>query len=155
MVSRRGESRLGSAPRTDEQMLAETVRRLVEAVQPERIYLFESRARGDASGESDFDFKVVVADERAGDARALRHRALEALRGMGIAADILVEPGLALERRRPVAASLAATVEREGRLLYREAAPRPELLNPVVLEERRSELVREWLVRAEQDILGA
>ena len=36
--------------------LAEAVRRLVEALQPERIYLFGSRARGDAHQDSDYDF---------------------------------------------------------------------------------------------------
>ena len=40
----------------DEATLAEAVRRLVEALQPGRIYLFGSRARGDAHQDSDYDF---------------------------------------------------------------------------------------------------
>jgi HEPN domain-containing protein/predicted nucleotidyltransferase len=155
VVTRRGRSRTASEARADERLLGEAVRRLVEAVQPERIYLFGSRARGDAGRDSDFDFMVVVADERAGEVRALRRRAFEALRGLDIAADILVEPSLTIERRRPVVASLAATVEREGRLLYGDAPARVEVVDPVELEERKSELVREWLFRAEQDLLAA
>jgi predicted nucleotidyltransferase len=43
-------------------LLAEIVRRLVEAYQPERIYLFGSKARGDAGPDSDYDLMVVVPD---------------------------------------------------------------------------------------------
>ena len=35
--------------------LAEIVRRLAEAYQPERIYLFGSKARGDEGPDSDYD----------------------------------------------------------------------------------------------------
>jgi Integrase core domain/Nucleotidyltransferase domain len=41
-------------------ILAEIVRRLIEALQPERIYLFGSRARGEAGADSDYDLMVVV-----------------------------------------------------------------------------------------------
>jgi uncharacterized protein len=37
------------------------VRRLVLALQPESIYLFGSRARGDGNADSDFDLLVIVA----------------------------------------------------------------------------------------------
>jgi predicted nucleotidyltransferase len=40
-------------------MLAEIVRRLVEAYQPERIYLFGSLARGEGGPDSDYDLMVV------------------------------------------------------------------------------------------------
>jgi len=39
----------------------EIVQRLVDACQPERIYLFGSRARGDGGADSDYDIMVVVA----------------------------------------------------------------------------------------------
>jgi hypothetical protein len=39
------------------------VRRLVEAYHPERIYLFGSKARGDAGPDSDFDLMVIVSDD--------------------------------------------------------------------------------------------
>jgi len=40
--------------------LAEIVRRLVEAYQPAKVYLFGSKARGDAGPDSDYDIMVVV-----------------------------------------------------------------------------------------------
>ena len=43
--------------------LAEMVRRLVAAFEPERIYLFGSRARGDDGADSDYDLMVVVHDD--------------------------------------------------------------------------------------------
>jgi predicted nucleotidyltransferase len=40
--------------------LGEVVERLVHALEPERIYLFGSRARADAHADSDYDLLVVV-----------------------------------------------------------------------------------------------
>jgi predicted nucleotidyltransferase len=45
--------------------LAEIVRRLVAAYQPERIYLFGSVARGEAGPDSDYDLLVIVPDDAA------------------------------------------------------------------------------------------
>ncbi len=42
--------------------LAEVVASPVQAYQPERIYLFRSRARGDMGPDSDYDVMVVVPD---------------------------------------------------------------------------------------------
>src|SRR5690242_13778910 len=51
-----------NTPTADSPALAEAVHRLVEAYQPERIYLFGSVARGDAGPDSDYDLLVVVPD---------------------------------------------------------------------------------------------
>lgn len=97
--------------------LAEIVRRLVEALQPERIYLFGSHARGEAIEQSDYDILVVV--EKQGDQPfALERQAYRALWGLGTPVDVLVMTRDHFERHRKVIASLPATVEREGRLLY-------------------------------------
>jgi len=50
------------APSIDDPALAEAVRRLVAAYQPERVYLFGSVARGEAGPDSDYDLLLVVAD---------------------------------------------------------------------------------------------
>jgi len=42
-------------PEADVSALADIVERLVDAYTPERIYLFGSKARGDAGPDSDFD----------------------------------------------------------------------------------------------------
>ena len=46
----------------DDPKLAEIVKRLVEAYQPERIYLFGSKARDQANPDSDYDIMVVIPD---------------------------------------------------------------------------------------------
>lgn len=97
--------------------LAGIVERLVEAYQPERIYLFGSKARGDAGLDSDFDLLVVVPDTAPAACQQSR-LAYEVLRGTGSAADVLVWRRGAFESRLHLAASLPATVVREGKLLH-------------------------------------
>jgi predicted nucleotidyltransferase len=97
--------------------LAEIVQRLVAALKPERIYLFGSHARGQAGFDSDYDLLVVVA---ASDLPAHRRDqwAYRALKGIGVAKDVLVWTRDEFESRSTVASSLPAIVLREGRVLY-------------------------------------
>jgi predicted nucleotidyltransferase len=101
----------------DSPVLTDIVRRLGAAYQPELIYLFGSMARGDAGPDSDYDVLVVVADDAEAE-RGVSRRGYEALVGTGYAADILVCRRSAFDVRLPLAASLPATVAREGLLLY-------------------------------------
>jgi predicted nucleotidyltransferase len=101
----------------EDPLLGEIVRRLVGAWQPERIYLFGSRARGDAGADSDYDIMVVVAkSDEPGYRRAQRAHSL--LWDLGAAADILVWTRDAFDSRVHLKASLPATITREGKLLY-------------------------------------
>ncbi|MBI2864492.1 MAG: nucleotidyltransferase domain-containing protein [Chloroflexi bacterium] len=97
--------------------LATIVGRLVEAYQPEQIYLFGSKARGDYGPDSDFDLLIVVC-ESAPDDRKRSRLAYQVLRGTGTAADVLVWTEERFKSRLHLAASLPATVVREGRLLH-------------------------------------
>ena len=97
--------------------LAEVVRRLVDALRPERIYLFGSHARGDATEDSDYDLLVIV-EERQDQPVRMEQQAYRALRGLLGGVDVVVMTRDFFERRRQVVASLPATVVREGRLLY-------------------------------------
>ena len=103
---------------TREEAIAEITRRLVEACEPVRVYLFGSAARGDDSPDSDLDFLVVVPAAAAEDViRA--GRLYQAVRGVGWAVDIIPWRRTDFEGRAAyVVASLPATVVREGRLLY-------------------------------------
>jgi len=101
----------------NEAKLDEIVDRLKLAYQPERIYLFGSRARGDGGSDSDFDILVIVPDGAQGERRGSR-LAYQVLRGTGTAADVLVWTLGYFESRRHLKASLSATVSAEGRLLY-------------------------------------
>ncbi|MGI8549183.1 MAG: nucleotidyltransferase domain-containing protein [Dehalococcoidia bacterium] len=101
----------------DRHALAGIVERLVEAYQPERIYLFGSKARGDHGPDSDFDLLIVVPNTAAAERKGSR-LAYTVLRGTGAAADVLVWTQGAFDSRLHLAASLPATVTREGRLLH-------------------------------------
>lgn len=70
-------------------ILTEMVRRLVGAYQPEWIYLFGSRARGDAGPDSDYDLLVVVPESAPLEFRDSR-RAYAELTGVGAAKDVVV-----------------------------------------------------------------
>jgi predicted nucleotidyltransferase len=98
-------------------ILSEIVQRLVAALQPEKIFLFGSKARGDDNFDSDYDLMVVVSSsDLPGYKRDQAAHAL--LYGVRAAKDIIVMTHDEFERKRTVVCSLPATVEREGRLLY-------------------------------------
>jgi predicted nucleotidyltransferase len=101
----------------EDAVLAEVVRRLIEAYAPEAIYLFGSKARGNADADSDYDLLVVVPDDAPPNRRKSK-LAYEALWGTGTAADVLVWTRSRFESGLHINASLAATVMREGRLLH-------------------------------------
>jgi predicted nucleotidyltransferase len=104
-------------PAAGDPALAEAVRRLVQAYNPDRIYLFGSVARGDAGADSVYDLLLVVPDDAPPEKRRSR-LAYEALRGTGTAADVLVCTRSYFEDRRSLKASLPGTVLREGRVLH-------------------------------------
>ena len=97
--------------------LAEIVRRLVGALHPDRIYLFGSKARGDAGRDSDYDLMVVV-PEASEPPYLLAQRAHSQLWGLRAAADVLVWTAERFDSRVHLNASLPATILREGKLLY-------------------------------------
>lgn len=101
----------------DDPALREVVRRLVEAYRPERLYLFGSRARGDATAESDYDVLLVVADDSPQELRDGR-LAYTVLFGSGAAVDAVVVPRSWFEARAHLKSALPGTVLREGKLLY-------------------------------------
>jgi predicted nucleotidyltransferase len=100
-----------------DQILSEIVSRLKTAFHPERIYLFGSRARGEAGPESDYDLLLVVSTSAL--PRYKRDQAaFRALSGLGVSKDVLVLTRDEFDRQRQARASLPATVEQEGILLY-------------------------------------
>ncbi len=99
--------------------LAEIVRRLADAYRPIAIYLFGSKARGDAGPDSDYDLLVVV-DDNAPPQRRRSRLAYETLWRFGTtgAVDAIVCTRSYFDARRHLKASLPGTVLREGKLLY-------------------------------------
>ena len=101
----------------DDPVLSEVVRRLVDEFHPKRIYLFGSRARGDAHDDSDYDLMLVV-EERAGAPGDMERCAYDVLSGLGISKDVVIMTSYYFDWMLGAAASLPSTVRREGRLLY-------------------------------------
>jgi predicted nucleotidyltransferase len=101
----------------DDPAVAEILRRLVPAYDPERVYLFGSAARGDSDPGSDYDLVLVVPDD-ASPERLRSRRAYEELWGLGVAVDVLVWRRTSFDRRAHVRTSLPAAVLREGVLLH-------------------------------------
>jgi hypothetical protein len=64
----------------DDPVLSEIVHRLVEAFQPERIYLFGSKARSEENQNSDYDLMRVIPDDAPPEKRRSR-LAYQVLRG--------------------------------------------------------------------------
>ena len=96
--------------------MSQIVRRLVEAIDPDRIILFGSRARGDARAESDFDLLAVkTTRERALRLAQLAHRAMYEIPAT---VDILVETPERLERLKDAPGLAFRDALREGRLVY-------------------------------------
>jgi predicted nucleotidyltransferase len=103
--------------KVEDSILKEIVSRLVEALRPERIYLFGSHGRGEPGPDSDYDLLVVVSGAEEPRYR-LSQRAHSLLWDLGRSADILIWTRDSFDSRLHLRASLPATVVREGRLLY-------------------------------------
>ena len=90
---------------------------VVAAYDPEAVYLFGSRVRGDASPDSDCDIVVIVSESAPPELRRSR-LAYQVLWDTGAAADVLVWTREAFVERLRLRASLPAVVLSEGKLLY-------------------------------------
>ncbi|HEY0833630.1 MAG TPA: nucleotidyltransferase domain-containing protein [Azospirillum sp.] len=98
------------------------VHRIVEAIQPEAVFLFGSRARGDAVEGSDWDLFVVVPDGvQPGTVTPSRLRRL--LRGTGASFDVVACRRSVFDARKAEPNSLSHDVAEDGVLLY-ERKPR-------------------------------
>jgi len=103
-----------------DEVLAEIVDAVVKEVHPEQIYLFGSRARGQASPDSDLDL-LVIERESFGGRRSRRSEMAKIWRLLSrfrVPKDILVYSWEEVERWRTARNHIIARALREGRLLY-------------------------------------
>ena len=96
------------------------VRAIVEAVDPEQIILFGSRAHGSHRADSDIDLLVVQSEPFGATRSRYREsvRAYEAVSGMGVATDILLYSRSEVEYWRDSLNHVVARALREGEILY-------------------------------------
>ena len=98
-------------------VLDRMVARVVSAMAPEAIYLFGSRARGDASADSDYDLLVIVSDSAPAERRSLSVTA-DIPRDPGVSLDIVPCRRSVFERRRNDIGTLSYLATHEGHLVY-------------------------------------
>ena len=96
-------------------LIQEAGRRLTQAAPGARVFLFGSHARGDAGSRSDLDFLVVEPQVEHRGEESVRLR--RALRGLRIAADVIVVSARDVDEWRDVRGSLVHAALSEGREL--------------------------------------
>lgn len=103
----------------DKSVLQKTSQRLVEQFHPQKIILFGSYARGTADEHSDVDLLVVCPIQ--GSRRKLMVEMDRALRGIGLARDIIVLTPEEFERDCQIPGTIARPAWQEGKVLYEQA----------------------------------
>lgn len=100
------------------ELLREIVRRVIEAVAPEKIVLFGSRARGDYRPDSDIDLLVINESHVPRSQRTIPIHA--ALIGLPIDVDteVIVYTPKEVEEWKGSQAAFITTALREGKVLY-------------------------------------
>lgn len=133
-----GDQEVVRAALADDPILAEIVRRLVDELEPERVYLFGSRARGEAGAHSDYDLLVVVASSDEPSYRVAR-RAHSLLWDLGTAADI------------PCGRGRRSTAAFTSRRRFRQPSS-GKGRSSMALDAARADDTRAWLRKAREDL---
>ena len=117
-VGRRRAARVGTLELSPEaaRWLPLLKRRIVRGFDPDRIILFGSQARGDATPDSDLDLLIIVADDR--DRRGLVAAIRASLADIGVAKDVFVATPHQIARYGDVIGSLLELALREGVTIY-------------------------------------
>lgn len=100
---------------TENSVIDSVVRRIVDAVSPDRIILFGSTARGNQSACSDLDVLVVKA---CASRREVAQRIYRALIGVGKAVDVVVVTPEDVDRYRNSTSLVIEPALREGKVIY-------------------------------------
>ena len=95
--------------------LQEIVRRIVEAVQPEKIILFGSAARGEMGPDGDLDLLVVKPNVHR---RATAQMIEQSLIGITVPTDIVVATPEDIELYKDTIGLIYRPALREGKVIY-------------------------------------
>lgn len=107
---------MSQARTQDQATIQAIVDRIAEAVQPQKVILFGSWARGEQGPHSDIDLVVIQESTLSHPQRYAQIRRL--FWGLGQPMDILVYTPEEFERYRSVPGSFTHTITREGKVLY-------------------------------------
>jgi len=103
----------------DERFIDEIVRRIRTVVEPDRVLLFGSAATGEMNADSDIDLLVLEAAPQ--DSRRESIAVRSALRGLGMAFDVIVMRTERFEESKDVIGGLAYPAHRQGKVIYAAA----------------------------------
>jgi predicted nucleotidyltransferase len=112
------------APWPDQALLDEVIRRIVDVARPERIILFGSAARGEASPDSDLDLLVVKSGVSS--PRRLAGEIHVQMFGLPVSVDVVVMTPEDLARFGDRIGSIVRPALREGRDIYVSGATRSD-----------------------------
>ncbi len=97
----------------------EAVQKIAAKLEPERIILFGSRARGDFLAESDFDVLVIMPPSITPiDHFELATEALFAARGKGFSMDVVVLTELEVQQSLEDQSDFVFYAMRDGKVMY-------------------------------------
>jgi predicted nucleotidyltransferase len=99
-----------------DEIVQDTLGRILSVVSPKQVFLFGSAARGGLRENSDIDLLVVVPDgtHRRKTAQSIYHN----LVGLGFAADIVLATEEDVEKYRDAEGCIIRPALTEGRLVY-------------------------------------
>ena len=136
--------------------LERVVRRLVEEFDPVAVYLFGSRARGDAGEDSDYDLMLVLADDN--ERVRSRQEVWQTARSRRIRVNPFLTRTGSFAWRRHEVGTLEHEVQVDGIRLYPAAGADLRALIEVDGKEPGSmnaKVVAEWLERVRSDLVMA
>ena len=96
--------------------LSEIVGKIVNQINPTKIYLFGSRARGDHRLDSDYDFVLIYDGNKS--KREVKIEARRSCRNISASMDILVLTSDEVKRFHTVANTLAREITENGMIVY-------------------------------------
>ena len=94
---------------------------MLQEFHPKRVFLFGSRARGDAEDGSDYDLLIVMPLMDVPGYRLAQQAHRHALRGIPVPIDVVFFTEKKFDERKAVIGSLPETAMHEGKELYAAA----------------------------------